>query len=1411
MKKTISAILSLIMIFSMIFAAPTTASAMGYTKLTAVTYGILNKYTQTENEKDSDGDFIVGGIQLDPNAANVQTYESMQSIGFVDKTNIPYVAFMVSAPADGTYSIKTKYNMGLGSSAGFGDGYFNVVAVNDKDVYKSPVVTAGGEYTDVYDVTLKEGVNIIRILTATGETFPINPWCNVHALYVENTLTGVEKGSSIQLQPGATARVNKYNANATSGALGGVDPYEMRDWAFTYDNLKIGNIGSVPYFSYTVNAPRSGYYDMSLEFYTGVLGATGYFTVFVDSVKQKASFIDTKAWYTENSMTVYIPEGQHTITVTSAMGHSTEFYRTWCDISTFRIFGADVTLAASNIDPTTINDPTRLEAESMSYNNGYTSVESSGSGNKILGGANWDYNNAQSFDSLKSYFDKSNMLYISYAVEAPADGEYTIKPGYYWSQGAGAPHFVSVLVNDHDAYKAQFAQHGIIYYNSQSISVTLTKGRNIIRIIPFTSDSNAGTGWVNYDYLDIDSRLTGLNPNEYVKAEAEESKFFGNMEINAAGQLGNSEIIYMQRAEIKADTFTKNNLTEMPYYTLAVNAPADGWYDMSALISPEQIFDAAPDYLGVIVDNKNIAFGFRPDTAGYNIAEDLRYTSNVVDMTTYLTAGEHTLIITAPAPLSTGGGRYMKINYDGIRLYGGLTVSSDAVDPKPELSVYYEAEDAYMHQYQIGYSTEENWHGKKNSFAGSANYSYTTSVDSIAKYLNHYAAYIAFTVEAPEDGTYNMKLRFKFGCSDNEKYEAYVAENGKPYASVVVNGMLYKAVHTGLNGWISPSETLAVKLKKGVNIIYAFASTKEIEDAVGSCWIDYDYLIMQAGLKPIERELFYYGDTNNDKHVNVKDLLRMKRFMGDATVICNEAAANLSGDSAFKIDASDLTLFRKLIVNPAASSDYTWLRESGDGQENGITAVSSSPYKESWLVDTSDSVKVVYADSAPKGNCTIEVTGNKKQYFEGFGAAMTETSGYNLSHLGKEEVNGILTDLFSSTKGDALNLKFLRQPLGCSDFSVGTPYTYDDVAGDTSLSHFSISRDHRYIIPYIKQAQTINSGIEFVGSVWTAPTWMKTSNQWNTSSGNIKLSTSHYGTYSNYVVKALRAYADQGIKIKYLSPQNEPDGNHNIPSTWYDNWAMESLVNGYLYPAIQNSGLGTKLMGYDFNWFDTDSGNIDRIKGFIKGPQNKLDGKNYAVAFHPYMFNAEVQSVIHNLYPDMPIYVTEAAGNSQRENFFNSCNKTVSSLRNYAAMYLYWNIMLDENSGPYLEGMGGGGIGLTEYDTATGHVSKLSDYYALAHYSKFIDPGAYIVDSTATHDLEYVASGSYKFTNYIGLMNVAAVNPDGTYSIIITNTYTRTTRVNILVGNGIALQYSVPAESAVSISWNPATISQYVK
>ena len=62
--------------------------------------------------------------------------------------------------------------------------------------------------------------------------------------------------------------------------------------------------------------------------------------------------------------------------------------------------------------------------------------------------------------------------------------------------------------------------------------------------------------------------------------------------------------------------------------------------------------------------------------------------------------------------------------------------------------------------------------------------------------------------------------------------------------------------------------------------------------------------------------------------------------------------------------------------------------------------------------------------------------------------------------------------------------------MGASDYAIDR-YTLDETADDTALASFSIARDMKKLIPFIKAAQAVKADIRFWSSPWTPPTWMK--------------------------------------------------------------------------------------------------------------------------------------------------------------------------------------------------------------------------------------------------------------------------------------------------------------------------------
>ena len=157
--------------------------------------------------------------------------------------------------------------------------------------------------------------------------------------------------------------------------------------------------------------------------------------------------------------------------------------------------------------------------------------------------------------------------------------------------------------------------------------------------------------------------------------------------------------------------------------------------------------------------------------------------------------------------------------------------------------------------------------------------------------------------------------------------------------------------------------------------------------------------------------------------------------------------------------------------------------------------------------------------------------------WKGLGVSFAEASCKILSEISAEDRENVLRMVFTR-KGAGLTMG--RIHVGCSDYSAHV-YTYDDVADDLELKHFSIDEDRKYVLPVIKEAQRINPDLFFFGSVWTPPAWMKLGRElcggW--------IDAARLPVFCDYYVKFIQAYAKEGVKVSAISAQNEPCSDHD--------------------------------------------------------------------------------------------------------------------------------------------------------------------------------------------------------------------------------------------------------------------------
>jgi glucosylceramidase len=410
------------------------------------------------------------------------------------------------------------------------------------------------------------------------------------------------------------------------------------------------------------------------------------------------------------------------------------------------------------------------------------------------------------------------------------------------------------------------------------------------------------------------------------------------------------------------------------------------------------------------------------------------------------------------------------------------------------------------------------------------------------------------------------------------------------------------------------------------------------------------------------------------------------------------------------------------------------------------------------------------------------------QSIEGFGASFTDSAAYLLNEkVPPSQLNSVMTSLFDHTNG--IGVSFVRNPMGASDLA-RFDYSYDDLPSgqtDPNLSNFSISHDLEDIVPLVKRAQQINPQLKIMATPWSPPAWMKTS---GSMIGGYLLS-SDYIPFSDYFVKYIQAYAEQGIAIDYISMQNEPlflpssYPGMCIPATVSDATCGTSLTNETT--AIQNelsslssAGLNTKVMIYDHNWDRPDYSRTVLSNSQILG-SSQIAG----IAWHGYGGTPGAMSSLHDSFPSLGNYETEHSGGTWVSDQVKADFEEITQvMRNWGKSYVKWSLALDQNRGPHTGGCGTCNP-LVTVSESSGAVSYNIDYYTLGQFSKFVLPGATRVYSS----------------NAPGFVSVAFKNPDGSKVLVVYNEGQSPQSFQTVWGSQ-SFTYSLSGLSGATFTWN---------
>ncbi len=414
------------------------------------------------------------------------------------------------------------------------------------------------------------------------------------------------------------------------------------------------------------------------------------------------------------------------------------------------------------------------------------------------------------------------------------------------------------------------------------------------------------------------------------------------------------------------------------------------------------------------------------------------------------------------------------------------------------------------------------------------------------------------------------------------------------------------------------------------------------------------------------------------------------------------------------------------------------------------------------------------------------------QTMDGFGAAVTGSTCYNLMQMTPENRKKFLTETFSHTEG--MGQSYVRISIGCSDFSL-SEYTCCDTPG---IENFGLtSEETQYVIPVLKEILAINPDLKIMGSPWTCPRWMKVNNLRDLQPFNSwtsgQLNPAHYGDYALYFVKWIQALKQQGINIYSVTPQNEPLNRGNSASLFMGWQEQLEFVKNYLTPAFKKASLSTKvyLFDHNYNYDNMPDQNDYPVKIYEAGVDPSVVA---GAAYHNYGGNKDELLDVHSKFPDKELVFTETSigtwndGRNLEKRLIDDMREVaLGTVNNWCKAVIVWNLMLDNERGPNRDGGCQTCYGAVDIDRANyTSITRNSHYYIIGHLSSVVKPGAVRIGTSG-----FSESGFYYS---------AFENRDGTYAVVLLNSNATNKLITLDDGKN-HFSYDVPAKSVISYRW----------
>ncbi len=392
------------------------------------------------------------------------------------------------------------------------------------------------------------------------------------------------------------------------------------------------------------------------------------------------------------------------------------------------------------------------------------------------------------------------------------------------------------------------------------------------------------------------------------------------------------------------------------------------------------------------------------------------------------------------------------------------------------------------------------------------------------------------------------------------------------------------------------------------------------------------------------------------------------------------------------------------------------------------------------------------------------------QVIDGFGGAATEAAAFTWSKLCEKQRLAVLEECFGK---NGCNYRFLRVSIDSCDFSLGHYQAVTD-PDDTEFISFSLERDEKYVIPFIKAAEEyLGEKLTILLSPWSPPNFMKDTGKRNEGG---KLKPECHKQWAEYICRYIEEYQKRDLNVRMLTLQNEPNACQSWDSCLYKGEEEKIFLRDYMYPALQRHGLDIGLYIWDHNKERA----FERTNEIVDDDTlNMING----VAVHWYTGeHFDTLRMIRERYPGLKLVFTEGCvaynkpgKNNQLEDARMYAHDIIGNLNNGMNLWFDWNLLLDQEGGPnHVQNFCDAPI---MCDTDNDEVRyKLSLRY-LQHFGKYIHPGA-------------IRIGVSKYTEKLDV--TAVKNPDGSIVGIMLNKTARALPVSLRFEGKVA-EVKLPA------------------